>query len=117
MGPPMRMRCRTRALTARALWSRSGRPGFVERGSYGSLWRASLRRDRPQDADQPIGFRGELAPRPFVGLEPRRAADLLECSRGVDHAVGVEVRRRALQPVCGAAQRLAVALVERAPNP
>ena len=50
------------------------------------------------------------------GVELAGAADLLERARGAHHAVGVEVGGGALQPVGRAAQRLAVARVERLPD-
>ena len=71
-----------------------------------------MRRSVSNDQRAPCG----LARGAGVGVELPGAADFLEHARGADHAVGVEVRGGALEAVRGAAQRLAVALVERLPD-
>src|SRR6185503_9467719 len=75
-----------------------------------------LRAQRLEHVDQLIGFLRQRAPRRLasrIGVELLRASDLFERARGRDHAVGIEVRRGALQAVRRAAQRLAVPQVER----
>ena len=52
-----------------------------------------------------------------MAVERLGAAYLLERARGRHHAVGFEVRRGALQAVCRASERFAVAALERFSNP